>query len=128
MIIDRTVFLHRMFQNLQIFPKQNKIQNAEVLVLLAAMTSSSIEAEQKEDRYLRIKGEDATLAKAEKPVMPVKVMSEYRAIVERLRRAESATGPTAERIERYCNLLRAWEENWISEEEAYILVKNFLTF
>lgn len=127
MIIDRTVFLHRMFQNLQIFPKQNKIQNAEILVLLSAMTADSIEKEEKGERYLRIKGEEASLPK-EQPVIPAKVVSEYRAIIEKLRRSESASGPTAERIERYCNLLRAWDENWIPEEEAYILVKNFLTY
>lgn len=128
MIIDRTVFLHRMFQNLQMFPKQNKVQNAEVLVFLAGMTTSCIEAEHKEERYIRIKGEDATSTKGEQRVIPEKVVSEYRAIIEKLRRTEADTGPTAERIQRYCNLLRAWDENWIPEEEAYILVKNFLTF
>lgn len=103
------------------------MQNAEILVLLSNMTAHTVETEQKEERYIRIKGEEASLPK-EKPVIPAKVVSEYRAIIEKLRRAESNNGPTAERIERYCNLLRAWDENWIPEEEAYILVKNFLTF
>lgn len=127
MIIDRTVFLHRMFQNLQIFRKQDKVQNAEVLVLLTAMTASCVEAEEKEDRYFRIKGEEASLPK-EHPVIPAKVVSEYRSIIEKLRRAEPKDGPTAEHIERYCNLLGAWNEGRITEEEAYILVKNFLAF